>query len=194
MLALLIIDLQKAIDHPKWLRHGPRNNPGAERTIAELLAAWREFGLPVIHVKHDSREADSPYRPGQAGNEFKSEAVPLPGETVISKSTGNAFIGTGLEERLKNEGIEALIIVGVITNNSVESTARMAGDLGFRVFVVEDACFTFAFPDWAGQLRIAEVVHAMSLANLDGEYGSVVSSGDALRMIAGAEKYVGRQR
>ncbi len=66
--ALVIVDLQKAIDHPKWSR---RNNPEAEANVARLLAAWRATGRPVFHVQHLSREPDSPYRPGQPGCDFK---------------------------------------------------------------------------------------------------------------------------
>ena len=68
------------------------------------------------------------------------------------------------------------VICGVVTNNSVEATVRMAGNLGFDALLVEDACFTFGKRDWSGQLRSADEVHAMSLANLDGEYCRVVNS------------------
>jgi nicotinamidase-related amidase len=68
----------------------------------------------------------------------------------------------------------------VSTNNSVEATVRMAGNLGFRVYLVNDACFTFARPDFQGQMRNAEEVHSMSLANLDGEYCTVVNTTDVL--------------
>lgn len=64
---LILIDQQKAMEHPKW---GPRNNPGAEKNIARLLAAWRTRKQPIIHVKHDSTSPDSPFRPGQEGNDF----------------------------------------------------------------------------------------------------------------------------
>ena len=79
--ALIVIDLQKAIDHPSW---GQRNNPDAERNVAALLGAWRDSQRPVYHIRHDSTEPASRYRPGQPGNEFKPEAQPLPGETVIA--------------------------------------------------------------------------------------------------------------
>ncbi len=184
--ALVIIDLQAAIDHPKWLVHGGRNNPEAESNIARLLAAWRRSGAPIYHVRHDSRFADSPYRPGQPGHEFKPEAAPLAGETIVAKRTNSAFIGTGFEEILRAAGVQTLVLAGVITNNSVEATARMAGNLGFETYLVEDACFTFARPDWTGVIRSAEEVHAMSLANLDGEYCSVVSAADAIAQYKGA--------
>ncbi len=173
--ALLIIDLQKAIDDPAWAGLGPRNNPGAEGAIAHLLQAWRRRNLPVWHVRHDSTSPGSTYRPGQPGNDFKPEAEPLPGEPVIAKNTPCAFAGTGLEVRLRAAGITALVVAGVITNNSVEATVRMAGCLGFDVYLVEDACFTFARKDWNGRLWRAEEVHALSLANVQGEYCSVIS-------------------
>ncbi|MGD0363148.1 MAG: cysteine hydrolase family protein [Bryobacteraceae bacterium] len=175
--ALIVIDLQKAIDHPSW---GRRNNPEAEKSVAALLHAWRASGGPVYHVRHDSTELASPYRPGQPGHDFKPEAQPAAGETVIAKKTNSAFIGTDLEARLRAAGQTVLVIAGVITNNSVEATVRMAGNLGFETYLVEDACFTFGRPDWRGTWRTAEEVHAMSLANLHGEYCKVVRASGIL--------------
>ncbi len=175
--ALLIIDVQKAIDHPSW---GVRNNLQAEQNIAALLAEWRAACRPVYHVRHDSLEPNSQYRPGQPGHEFKREAQPLAVETVIAKQTNSAFIGTDLEARLHKAGIAALVVCGVITNNSVEATVRMAGNLGFETYLVEDATFTFGRKDWRGVNRTPDEVHAMSLANLDGEYCTVVRTADVL--------------
>src|SRR5215207_1303725 len=93
---LILIDQQKAMSHPKW---GPRNNPGAEQNIARLLAAWRSRGLPIIHVKHDSTSPESPFRPGQEGNDFLPLTAPLAGETVIAKKVHSAFIGTDVVAR-----------------------------------------------------------------------------------------------
>ena len=170
---LMPIDLQRAADHPDM---GVRNSPAAEATVARLLAHWRAKGWPVWHVRHDSTEPASHYRPGQPGNDFKPEVAPLPGETVVVKRTNSAFIGTDLEARLRAGGCEALVMAGVSTSNSVEATVRMAGNLGFAVWLVADGCFTFGRTDWNGTPRSAEEVHAMSLANLDGEYCTVVEA------------------
>ena len=56
----------------------------------------------------------------------------------------------------------------------------MAGNLGFTTWLVEDATFTFGRQDWSGTWRTADEVHAMSLANLDGEYCSVVQTSQIL--------------
>jgi nicotinamidase-related amidase len=178
MMALLLIDLQKAIDDPSW---GVRNhNLDAEQNVARLLNAWRERHWPVIHIRHDSRFPGSSYRPGQSGNEFKPATAPLPGETVVSKSACSAFVGTDLEQMLHSTGCHTVAVCGVITNNSVEATVRNAGDLGFDVRLVEDACFTFGKKDWCGVWRSAAEVHAMSLANLDGEYCQVTTTAGIL--------------
>lgn len=174
---LLLIDMQQAIDHPDW---GIRNNPDAEKQVIRLLSHWRARGWPLIHIRHDSREPRSHYRPGLAGNMFKPETAPLPGEMTIAKTTNSAFIGTDLEARLRKAGHTALVVAGVITNNSVEATVRMAGNLGFDTWLVEDACFTFGRVDWRGTARTADEVHAMSLANLDGEYCTVITAAAAL--------------
>ncbi len=176
-IALLIIDAQKAIDHPSW---GRRNNPQAEENICRLLSVWRQSGNPIIHIRHISREPESTYRPGQEGCDFKPEVQPKSGETIITKHTNNAFIGTELNVLLRRGRIFTLVICGFITNNSVEATARMAGNLGYETYVVSDATATFDKVDFLGQHRTAEEVHAMSLANLQGEYAVVVSTEETL--------------
>ncbi|HEX9986136.1 MAG TPA: cysteine hydrolase family protein [Thermoanaerobaculia bacterium] len=177
--ALIVVDVQKAIDDPSW--GDDRNNPDAEQKIAALLHFWRSRRWPVVHVRHASVEPRSTYQPGQRGFEFKDEVTPLPGERVIEKTTNSAFIGTGLESELRAARIETVVICGVITNNSVEATARMAGNLGFTTFVASDATATFGRPDFEGRWRTSAEVHAMSLANLDGEYATVINTGELLR-------------
>ena len=183
---LAIVDVQRAIDDPIWAADGPRNNPRAEANIAELLGVWRRLGYPIFHVKHDGTFATSTYRPGQPGNDFKPEAAPLPGETIIVKHTNSAFIGTELDRLLRMAQISTLAICGVITNNSVEATVRMAGNLGFDTYLVEDAGFTFARKDYRGRLRSAEEVHDMSLANMHGAYCTVTNTKEIVNSISNA--------
>jgi nicotinamidase-related amidase len=178
--ALLVIDLQRAIDHPSW---GLRNNPHAERTVREILTQWRRRGMPIYHIRHDSTEPESTYRPRQPGHDFKPETAPLPGECVIPKRTASAFVGTALEAKLQASGVTKLVVTGVITNNSVEATVRHAANLGFDVLLVEDGCFTFGKRDWHGQWREAGEVHAMSLANLHGEYCTVAAASEVLQAL-----------
>lgn len=170
---LLLIDLQMAILHPKW---GVRNNPGAEERIGALLAFWRARGWPVWHVAHDEANPSSSYHTHGPGNAFRPEFMPWAEETVIRKTVNNAFIGTGLEEALRSQGHNALVVAGVITNNSVDATVRMAGNLGFDTTLVADGCYTFGRADWNGRVWSAEDVHALSLANLDGEYCRVLTA------------------
>jgi nicotinamidase-related amidase len=181
--ALVVIDVQAAIDDPKW---GPRNNQGAEANVAALLQAFRRGKRAIFHIRHDSTFPDSPYRPGQAGNAFKPEAMPLAGETVIAKRTNSAFIGTDLEARLRRGGHATLVVAGVLTHNSVEATVRMAGNLGFDTLVVSDASWATDKTDLRGRRWPAEDVHALSLANMDGEYARVVSTADVLAACSAA--------
>ncbi|WP_085907778.1 cysteine hydrolase family protein [Kiloniella majae] len=174
--ALVIIDVQRAIDEAFWSQHGPRNNPAAEENMAAVLRHWRETNRPIFHIRHDSVHADSTYAPGAETHAFKSEVMPRSDEEVIGKTANSAFIGTTLEETLRNQGIYHVVMMGVITNNSVEATVRHAGNLCFTTYLIEDACFTFAFPDYSGTLRSAQEVHDMSLANMDGEYCQVIKA------------------
>lgn len=182
--ALVIVDLQKAFDDPRYSR---RNNPDAEANTGRLLAAWRRTGRPVIHVQHLSREAESPYRPGQPGCDFKDEVRPQAGELVIQKSTNNAFIDTGLGPYLEDKDIRTLVVAGVATNNCVEATVRMAGNLGYDTYLAADATATADRTDLAGRVWRAEEIQALTLANLHDEYAIVTTTEEILaRLVAAA--------
>ena len=127
--ALVIVDVQRAFDDPSW---GRRNNPQAEKNMARLLGWRRKLDRLIVHLRHDSTEPGSTYRPGQ------------PGEPVVPKRTNNAFIGTDLATRLDNSDCDRVVYAGVITNHSVEANVRMSGNLGDRSFIVADATATVA--------------------------------------------------
>jgi nicotinamidase-related amidase len=175
---LLLIDIQQGFDEPVW---GRRNNPQAEGNVAKLLEAWRKTSRPVIHIQHCSTGANSPLRPGQSGNDFKPEAVPLDGEPVMQKNVNSAFIGTSLENYLRERGLGTLVVAGLTTNHCVSTTARMAGNLGFETFVVDDATATFDRTDHTGRTFSAEDVHAISLASLHEEFATVTTTEDILQ-------------
>lgn len=168
--ALIIIDMQKGMDDPGL---GRRNNPQAELNIQRLLQTWRHVQRPLVHVRHISRTPASVFWPGQPGCEFQQALTPLEHEHVVEKNMPDAFANTGLERWLHARGIKQLVIAGVITNNSVESTVRSAGCLGFDVIVASDACYTFDQKDLNGRLWPAEDVHALSLANMAMDYARV---------------------
>ena len=176
---LMLIDLQKAIDDSSW---GVRNNPNAEKRVEKILHLWRELKLPILHVKHMSTDPNSKYLPGTIGNEFKDIFIPLNSEQTLEKSTNSAFINTNLQSILHDKRISEIVIVGVITNNSVEATARNSGNMGYRTIVLSDATYTFNKTDFSGQEHEAEVVHNMSLANLNGEYAKIMNSEEVLSL------------
>ncbi len=175
--ALLIIDAQMGLDDPGL---GRRNNPMAEANMARLLARWRELGRPIFHIQHMSTEPDSPLRPELPGNAIKAIVAPNDGEPVIQKRVNSAFIGTDLEERLRQAGIATLVLVGLTTDHCVSSTARMAGDLGFQTAVIADATAAHEVRSYDGRRYSAETVHALALANLHDEFAAILTTAQAL--------------
>jgi len=171
---LLVVDVQKGMD--VYAKDYNRNNPDLERNIARLQSAWRESGRPVIHVQHLSTEPNSPLRPGQPGVEIKDEVKPLSGEPVVQKSVSSAFIGTTLEKDLRRRGVTTLVVVGMQTNMCVSTTARMAGNLGFTTYVVSDATATFDNTGPDGKRYGSELLHNVALADLHGEFSTVVDT------------------
>jgi nicotinamidase-related amidase len=178
--ALVIIDVQQAIDDPVW---GRRNNPHAEMNMAQMLRRWRAANWPVVHIRHDSVQEGSPYAPGTSGHAFKPETTPQAGERVFGKTTNNAFVGTGLEAYLQGEGITRLVITGVLTQHSVDTSARMAASLGFEVTLVADATAATETLDRNGRLWPAEEVHALTLAHFQADYGCIRGTEEILQAI-----------
>jgi nicotinamidase-related amidase len=187
---LIVIDVQEGFDATYW---GERNNPGAEHLIERLLARWRASKRPVIHVRHDSTEPRSALRPDTPGNAIKKEAAPKPGEAVLGKRVNSAFIGTDLEARLEAQGSDTVVLCGFTTNHCVSTTARMASNLGFRTFVLSDCTVAFATqgPGPQGRLIPAAVMHEVGLAELHGEFATIVTTDELLTLLA-AEPDVAR--
>lgn len=171
--ALILIDIQKGFDQLDAFG-GERNNPDAEKVAGGLLQNWRELKWPIFHIRHCSVKPGSPLAPNQPGNEFKDEVAPVPGEPIIHKSVNSAFIGTDLKERLDAQGIKTVVIVGLITQHCVSTTARMAGNYGYQTYVVSDATAAFRSKGVDGQIYPPEEVHQMSLATINREFAQVV--------------------
>jgi nicotinamidase-related amidase len=177
--ALVVVDVQEGFNEIA-ARGAQRNNMGAERNIAALLEAFRTAHAPIIHVRHDSVEPDSPLRadaPGYAVMDFARERE---GEPVVVKHVNSAFIGTDLETRLRDGGIEHVVIVGATTNHCVETTTRMAGNLGFAAKLVADATWTFARVGPSGNAYSAAELHDVTLTNLSEEFAQVVTTADVV--------------
>jgi len=178
--ALVLVDVQQAFLDPRW---GERNNTDAESNIGRLLQAWRNSGRPVRHIFHDSVEPHSLLRPGLPGNAVQPVAAPIPTEPVYRKNVNSGFIGTTLERDLRQDAIDTLVIVGLTTNHCISTTARMAGNLGFKTFVVSDATATFARRALDGTTRPADAVHAAALSDLHEEFATVVHTAEVLENI-----------
>jgi nicotinamidase-related amidase len=192
--ALLLIDVQVGVD---VLSHwggptGRRNNPDAENKMLQLLAAWRVAKLQVAFTRHDSREAASPLKFSLPTGAQKPGFEPAAGEIVVEKDVNSGFIGTDLEIQLRRAKISRLAIVGFFTNFCVETTTRMAGNLGFDTYLVEDCCSTSNRVGPDGVDRDPELVHAMTVANLHGEFCTAIKFADALDLVAADNNQLSR--
>lgn len=181
--ALVPIDLQRGFDLPSW---GRRNNPDLDANGLRLLAAWREAGWPILHVRHDSVQPDSTLRPGHPGHAFRPGFEPRPGEPVVAKSVNCAFVGTDLELRLRRLDARTAVFFGLSTDMCVSTTVRIASNLGFHAVLIADACACFDLPGEDGGAIPAEAIHAAHVATLRAEFAEVASTGQATAAVRGA--------
>jgi nicotinamidase-related amidase len=173
--ALILVDIQKGFeDIAHW--GGQRNNPDAELRASELLRIWRDNGLPIFHVQHCSSNPVSPLRESHPGNQFIDLVAPIEGEPIIKKSVNSAFIGTDLQTQLDEAGITTLVIVGLTTDHCISTTTRMAGNLGYKTFLVADATATFNKKGIDGQNYPAELIHETALASLNNEFATIITT------------------
>jgi len=171
--ALIVVDLQEGFDDPLF---GRRNNPACESNIARLIAAWRERQWPVVFVQHDWLEAGAPLEPGQPGHDFKPAVAGTP-DLHVRKSAHSAFHGTpDLDTWLKERDIRGIVVTGVQTNFCCETTARVGSDLGYETTFVLDATYTFDMTAPDGGVIKADDLARVTAANLDPEFGKVVST------------------
>ncbi|EQB53321.1 hypothetical protein CGLO_06968 [Colletotrichum gloeosporioides Cg-14] len=211
--AVLLVDIQEGFKHPThW--GSSRSTPSFEANVASILRAARERNsaiassqaserpISIIHVHHHSRSSTSALHPSHflEGSSTPSVsplqfAAPLNNETVLVKNFNSSFVGTQLESILRSGGIRQLVVLGLTTDHCVSTTVRMAANLQVLgndggpdgngegvhgVILVRDAVATYEKGGFD-----AEMVHAVSLASLDGEFAEVVSAKDVTTKVIG---------
>ena len=175
--ALIVVDVQRGFDDPAW---GRRDNPDCEANVGALIASWRERGLPLVFVRHDSDEPGSSLAPGQPGNAFKDVVTGEP-DLLVTKTVNSSFHGEpSLQAWLDGEGIRTIYVCGITTNHCCETTARVGGNLGYDVRFVLDATHTFDLPDPWGGVVSADELARVTATNLHGEFATVVDTATAL--------------
>lgn len=180
--ALLLIDLQKGFEDEEYWG-GNRNNKNAEVNCKLLLNKWRELELPIYHIRHSSTNFDSPLHSSKPGFDFIAGLEPQNNEIEIVKSVNSAFIGTGLDELLKERKISKLVIAGLTTNHCISTSVRMAGNLGFDTTLISDATATFDRVGVNGEKYDSELIHQTTLANLRDEFSKVITTSELIQSI-----------
>ena len=176
--ALIVIDAQQEYFAPTGKVMLP-GGPAAAKKIAEALAWARQRKLPVIHVVHESRKPNAPiFAPGSPALEVQPDARPAPGEPVVQKHLPGSFTGTKLEEILRQQGIERVVIAGFMSQMYVDTTTRQAAHSGFQVTVLSDATAAMAVKGPDGETIPAEQVHKTHLGSLSGFLAEVKSVKD----------------
>ena len=192
--ALIIIDAQKGINDLNYYggANGRRNNPQAEKNIISILDKWRETKRTVAFTKHNSREKNSPLKLSLESGQQLPNIFPSHNDIVIVKDVNSGFVGTSLELELRRKKIKRLVVVGFFTNSCIETTVRMAGNLGFDTYLVHDACAAINRIGYDGTDYDPELVHNMAIANLHGEFCTALNTSETLKLMTTDANYLNR--
>jgi len=131
--------------------------------VARIAQGMRDIGSPVVFVRCASMRGDGSDQTARhraqglvvAETSYEAQIVDelnvQDSDIVLTKSGSGSFTSTNLDHILRNMGIDSVILTGMWTNSCVETTARHAGDLDYKVILVEDACvaMTPENHDWA---------------------------------------------
>ena len=176
--ALVVVDAQRGFDDPWW---GPRNNPACDDNIAALADGFAATGRPIVYVRHASENPDSPLHPDRPGHALKPYLDRHAPDLQVTKSVNSSFHGEpDLHAWLRGQGIGTIVVAGITTNHCCETTARMAGNLGYGVRFVIDATHTFDMAGPDGETVSADDLTRATAASLHGEFADVVRTDDVV--------------
>lgn len=147
--------------------------------LQEVIPRFRRAGAPVVFCRVQSARDDGSdfclrYRAwgmridrNSREAQILDELAPEPGDILLDKTTQNIFVSTNLDQMLRNMGRHQLVVAGVVTNNCVEAAVRMAADLSYEVFLLEDCCAAFT-----------PQAHENSLKNIHMNFALVMDSSE----------------
>lgn len=161
--ALLVVDLQKGEYNERrraadaehaYLFERIRDTviPNGQRLIAAARAAGMEVIYTVIEcLTHDGRDRGLDYKisglfvaKGSTEAEVIDELRPEANDIVIPKTSSSVFNSTNIDYVLRNLGIEYIAVMGIVTDQCVETAVRDGCDRGFLMTLVTDACATYS--------------------------------------------------
>ncbi len=170
--ALVVIDVQKIMFSIPDFQ--PFDGDAVVDRIAGLIAAARAGGTPVFFVQHHDLE-EAAMQPGQPGFAFVDRLAPEPGDDVTVKHNSSAFHGTDFDAKLKQAGIDHLIVTGMQSEYCVDSAVRGAVERGYKVTLVSDAHST-------GDTRVAKAKDIIAIQNdtLNGSFATVIPAAEVV--------------
>jgi nicotinamidase-related amidase len=148
----------------------------------QLVDFAHRHQMPVFYVRHVG-PADGPlFAQGSPFAEFHKDLRPGKEDSVITKATPSAFVGTDLHQQLQHKGIKTLLVAGLMTHMCVSSTARDAVPLGYSVIIPEDATATRDLATWDNQVIDHRVLQRSALAGVADVFAEIKTTQAVLAM------------
>lgn len=172
--ALLLIDIQN--DYFKNGKMALDNAPIAGSNAALLLEHYRRNQWPVVHVQHIMEQSSAPFFIKESqGAKIHNLVNPMQKEPVVIKHYPSSFKETTLKEILDTQNITHLTIAGMMSNMCIDSTTRIACDLGYDCTVVHDACAAASLK-FNGITVPSQHVHTAFMAALNTTFATMITT------------------
>jgi nicotinamidase-related amidase len=121
-----------------------------------------------LNPSHAGAKRIRPFVRGSWGAQFHPDFAVHAGETVVQEHwLHSAFCGTDLDARLRQRGIDRLVIGGMRANTCVEGTARWGVELGYHVTIVKDATAAFRWEEWLATMEANAPTFAHAIVTTD---------------------------
>ena len=181
--ALVVVDVQESFRHrPYWQGD---ELPAFLRNVQALVDHAVAKRIPIAQVFHQelSDDASDPFS-NSSGFVRPMKELSLRADAVFHKHVHSAMFGktadgVTLEDWLRRQGVDELLVTGIRTEQCCETTTRHASDLGFQVRYVTDATLTFPMQTRSGRKFSPAEIRERTELVLDGRFARIVSTAEA---------------
>lgn len=183
--ALIVIDVQNEYVTGEL----PIEYPDVSHSLANIgraMDAAQAAGVPVVVVQHSAPAGSPVFAHGSSGWALHETVGCRRRDHLVEKALPSAFVGTDLAEWLERQRVDTLTLVGYMTQNCIDSTAKQALHAGLAVEFLADAAGSLPYENAAGAAS-AEEIHRVCMVVMQSRFAAVATTDDWVAALTGGQ-------